>query len=62
MMEYLKMSYDLTCLVSRTSYVTSHLLFKEMCDLFNFIGDIGENVNDDIRSMAARMTLKVAKY
>ncbi|CAN1153684.1 Putative AC9 transposase [Linum perenne] len=62
MMEYLKKFYDLTCLVSGTSYVTSHLFFKEMCDLCNFIGDIGENADDDIRSMAARMKLKVAKY
>ncbi|CAN1347846.1 Putative AC transposase [Linum perenne] len=62
MMEYLKKFYDLTCLVSGTSYVTSHLFFKEMCDLFNFIDDIGENADDEIRSMAARMKLKVAKY
>ncbi|CAN1177393.1 Zinc finger BED domain-containing protein RICESLEEPER 1 [Linum perenne] len=62
MMEYLKKFYDLTCLVLGTSYVTSHLFFKEMCDLFNFIGNIGENVDDDIQSMAVRMKLKVAKY
>ncbi|CAN1315973.1 Putative AC9 transposase [Linum perenne] len=62
MMEYLKKFYDLTCLISGTSYVTAHLFFKEMCYLFNFIDDIGENADDDIRSMAARMKLKVAKY
>ncbi|CAN1340483.1 Zinc finger BED domain-containing protein RICESLEEPER 2 [Linum perenne] len=62
MMEYLKKFYDLTCLVSGTSYVTSHLFFKEMCDLFDFITDIGENEDEDIQGMAVRMKAKVGKY
>ncbi|CAN1132746.1 hypothetical protein LINPERHAP2_LOCUS7214 [Linum perenne] len=37
MMEYLRFFYDLTCLVSGTSYVTSHLFFEEMCDVFEII-------------------------
>ncbi|CAN1147383.1 Putative AC9 transposase [Linum perenne] len=62
MMEYLKKFYDLTCLVSNTSYVTSHLFFKEMCDLFDFITNIGENEDEDIQGMAVRMKAKVGKY
>ncbi|CAN1309885.1 Putative AC9 transposase [Linum perenne] len=57
-MEYLKKFYDLTCLVSGTSYVTSHLFFKEMCDFFDFITDIGENEDEDIQGMAVRMKAK----
>ncbi|CAN1215423.1 Putative AC9 transposase [Linum perenne] len=62
MMKYLKKSYDLTCLVSDTSYVTSHLFFKEMCDLFDFSTDIGENKDEDIQGMVVRMKAKVRKY
>ncbi|CAL1393243.1 unnamed protein product [Linum trigynum] len=62
MMEYLKKFYDLTCLVSGTSYVTSHLFFKEMCDIFDHIANVGKHQDPKVRSMAVRMRSKVAKY
>ncbi|CAN1347900.1 Putative AC transposase [Linum perenne] len=62
MMEYLKKFYDLTTLVSGTSYVTSHLFFKEICDLLDFINDMVESEDEEIKSMALRMKAKVAKY
>ncbi|CAN1188216.1 Putative AC9 transposase [Linum perenne] len=60
-MEYLKKFYDLTTLVSGTSYVTSHLFFKEMCDLLDFINDIVESEDEEIKSMALKMKGKVVK-
>ncbi|CAN1229322.1 Putative AC transposase [Linum perenne] len=62
MMEYLKKFYDLTCLVSGTSYVTSHLFFKEMCDLFDLISEVEQSEDPKISSMARKMRMKVAKY
>ncbi|CAN1185495.1 Putative AC transposase [Linum perenne] len=61
MMEYLKKFYDLTCLVSRTLYVTSHLFFKEMCE-FDLISEVERSEDPNISSMARKMWAKVAKY
>ncbi|CAN0884923.1 Zinc finger BED domain-containing protein RICESLEEPER 2 [Linum grandiflorum] len=62
MMEYLKKFYDLTCLMSGTSYVTSHLFFKEMCDIFDHIANVEKHSDPKIRLMAKKMRSKVAKY
>ncbi|CAN1340453.1 Putative AC transposase [Linum perenne] len=43
MVEYLHRFYLLTNLVSGTTYVTSHLFFKEMCDLLDTISGFEMN-------------------
>ncbi|CAN1300178.1 Putative AC transposase [Linum perenne] len=62
MVEYLHRFYLLTNLVSGTAYVTSHLFFKEMCDLLDTISGFEMNLEEDIRAMGARMKKKIGKY
>ncbi|CAN0917081.1 Putative AC transposase [Linum grandiflorum] len=62
MVEYLHRFYILTNLVSGTAYVTSHLFFKEMCDLLDTISGFERNEDLEIKMMGARMKLKVGKY
>lgn len=54
--------YDLTLLVSSTTYVTSRLFFKEMCDVFDIIFELELSEDDEISSMASKMMLKVVIY
>ncbi|CAN1764157.1 Putative AC transposase, partial [Linum perenne] len=62
MVEYLHRFYLLTNLVSGTSYVTSHLFFKEMCDLLDTISGFEMNAEEEIRAMSTRMKKKIGKY
>ncbi|CAN1244241.1 hypothetical protein LINPERPRIM_LOCUS5999 [Linum perenne] len=61
-MKYLKFFYDLTIRISGTSYVTTHLFFKELCDVFDEIVEMEESYDSEVREMAFRIKLKVAKY
>ncbi|CAN0917103.1 Zinc finger BED domain-containing protein RICESLEEPER 2 [Linum grandiflorum] len=61
MVEYLHRFYILTNLVSGISYVTSHLFFKEMCDLLDTIAGFENNEELEIRLMGARMKSNVGK-
>ncbi|CAN1156691.1 Putative AC transposase [Linum perenne] len=60
--KYLKFFYDLTVRVSGTSYVTTHLFCKELCDVFDEIAEMEESYDSEVREMAFRIKLKVAKY
>ncbi|KAL6532650.1 hypothetical protein OROHE_014072 [Orobanche hederae] len=62
MMDYLKIFYDFTLLVSGTAYVTAHLFFKEMCAIFEMISDLEISVDEEVSAMAMRMKEKVGKY
>ncbi|CAN1749919.1 Putative AC transposase [Linum perenne] len=62
MVEYLHRFYLLTNLVSGTTYITSHLFFKEMCDLLDTIRGFEMNSEEEIRAMGARMKKKIGKY
>ncbi|KAL6561410.1 hypothetical protein OROMI_017011 [Orobanche minor] len=62
MMDYLKIFYDFTLLVSGTAYVTAHLFFKEMCAIFEMISDLEMSVDEEVSAMAMRMKEKVGKY
>ncbi|CAN1136603.1 Zinc finger BED domain-containing protein RICESLEEPER 2 [Linum perenne] len=62
LMKYLKFFYDLTVRVSGTSYVTTHLFCKELCDMFDEIAEMEESYDLEVREMAFRIKLKVAKY
>ncbi|CAN1331713.1 Putative AC transposase [Linum perenne] len=62
LMKYLKFFYDLTVWVSGTSYVTTHLFCKELCDMFDEIAEMEESYDSEVREMAFRIKLKVAKY
>ncbi|CAN1315197.1 Putative AC transposase [Linum perenne] len=61
-MKYLKFFYDLTVRVSGTSYVTTHLFCKELCDVFDEIDEMEESYDSEVREMAFKIKLKVAKY
>ncbi|CAN1753620.1 Putative AC transposase [Linum perenne] len=61
-MKYLKFFYELTVRVSGTSYVTTHLFCKEFCDVFDEIAEMEESYDSEVREMAFRIKLKVAKY
>ncbi|CAN1125860.1 hypothetical protein LINPERHAP2_LOCUS3099 [Linum perenne] len=61
-MKYLEFFYDLTVRVSGTSYVTTHLFCKELCDVFDEIAKMEGSYNSEVREMAFRIKLKVAKY
>ncbi|CAN1125861.1 hypothetical protein LINPERHAP2_LOCUS3099 [Linum perenne] len=62
LMKYLEFFYDLTVRVSGTSYVTTHLFCKELCDVFDEIAKMEGSYNSEVREMAFRIKLKVAKY
>ncbi|KAG6394884.1 hypothetical protein SASPL_145475 [Salvia splendens] len=60
---FLQKFYDLTRLVSGTTYVTSHSFFMEMCDIFTIIKSLEDDREDaDIRYMAKKMMEKLGKY
>ncbi|CAN1169867.1 Zinc finger BED domain-containing protein RICESLEEPER 2 [Linum perenne] len=62
LMKYLKFFYDLTIRVSGTFYVTTHLFCKELCDVFDEIAEMEGSYDSEVREMAYRIKLKVAKY
>ncbi|CAN1355229.1 Zinc finger BED domain-containing protein RICESLEEPER 1 [Linum perenne] len=62
LMKYLKFFYDLTVRVSGTSYVTTHLFCKELCDVFDEIDEMEESYDSEVREMVFKIKLKVAKY
>ncbi|KAL6497136.1 hypothetical protein OROGR_029065 [Orobanche gracilis] len=47
--------YDLTLLVSVTTYITSHLFFKETCDLFDHISGLELDEDDNVSNMTKMM-------
>ncbi|CAN1177310.1 hypothetical protein LINPERHAP2_LOCUS33032 [Linum perenne] len=51
-MKYLKFFCDLTVWVSGTSYVTTHLFCKELCDVFDEIADMEGSYDSEVREMA----------
>ncbi|CAN1254872.1 Zinc finger BED domain-containing protein RICESLEEPER 2 [Linum perenne] len=61
-MKYLNFLYDLVVRVSGTSYVTTHLFCKELCDMFDEIAEMEESYDSEVREMAFRIKLKVVKY
>ncbi|CAN1254870.1 Zinc finger BED domain-containing protein RICESLEEPER 2 [Linum perenne] len=62
LMKYLNFLYDLVVRVSGTSYVTTHLFCKELCDMFDEIAEMEESYDSEVREMAFRIKLKVVKY
>ncbi|XP_057806576.1 zinc finger BED domain-containing protein RICESLEEPER 2-like [Salvia miltiorrhiza] len=60
--DYLGRFYDLTLLVSGTTYVSAHLFFKEMCSIFEFITQLQRDTDTEIRAMANEMKDKLGKY
>ncbi|CAN0881974.1 Putative AC transposase [Linum grandiflorum] len=62
LMKYLRFFYDLTVRVSGTSYATTHMFCKELCDVFDEIHDLETSYTYQVREMAVRIKEKVAKY
>lgn len=62
MIEYLKTFYDFTLLFSGNSYITGHLFFKEMCDIFEVISQLEMSIDEEVVSMAKKMKEKIGKY
>ncbi|CAI0459842.1 unnamed protein product [Linum tenue] len=62
LISYLKLFYDVTVRVSRTSYVTLHLLFDEICEMYTTISEWVDSIDFEVGCMAERIKSKLAKY
>ncbi|CAN0889279.1 Zinc finger BED domain-containing protein RICESLEEPER 2 [Linum grandiflorum] len=62
LVEYLKVFYDLTLRVSSTTNVTTHLFFKELCDLYDAINDLESSDDLRVQEIAVRIKSKVDTY